>query len=157
MSVSGKTPSSTGKRKRSDGEHVDPSRKELKATTGSKRAFIDALNEFHPLTQHRAHCPWIAVHHDESEVLLDADAVAIDARRGWVATLDTVAPLNARHLLGAGDDDEGLAAPDFGGAPGAKGGVEDGPGGAGETKTKEISYLDARTKVACALMGRETI
>ena len=160
-SVSGKTPSSTGKRKRSDGEHVDPSRKELKATTSagskSKRAFIDALNEFHPLTQHRAHCPWIAVHHDESEVLLDADAVAIDARRGWVATLDTVAPLNARHLLGAGDDDEALAAPDFGGAPGAGGGVEDAPGGAGETKTKEISYLDARTKVACALMGRETI
>ena len=160
-SVSGKTPSSTGKRKRSDGEHVDPSRKELKATTSagskSKRAFVDALNEFHPLTQHRAHCPWIAVHHDESEVLLDADAVAIDARRGWVATLDTVAPLNARHLLGAGDDDEALAAPDFGGAPGAGGGVEDAPGGAGETKTKEISYLDARTKVACALMGRETI
>ena len=29
-SVSGNTPSSTGKRKRSDGEHVDPSRKELK-------------------------------------------------------------------------------------------------------------------------------
>ena len=121
-SVSGKIPSSTGKRKRSDGEHVDPSRKELKATTlagsKSKRAFVDALNEFHPLTQHRAHCPWIAVHHDESEVLLDADAVAIDARRGWVATLDTVAPLNARHLLGAGDDDEALAVPDFGGAPG---------------------------------------
>ena len=43
------------------------------------------------------------------------------------------------------------------GAPGAGGGVEDAPGGAGETKTEEISYLDARTKVACALMGRETI
>ena len=159
VSVSGNTPSSTGKRKRSDGEHVDPSRKELKATSsaGSKRAFVDALNEFHPLTQHRAHCPWIAVHRDESEVLLDADAVAIDARRGWVATLDTVAPLNARHLLSTGDDDEALAVPDFGGAPGAGGGVEDAPGGAGETKTEEISYLDARTKVACALMGRETI
>ena len=94
------------------------------------------------------------MHHDESEVLLDADAVAIDARRGWVATLDTVAPLNARHLLGTGDDDEALAVPTLAVRPGRRRGRS---GGAGETKTKEISYLDARTKVACALMGRETI
>jgi hypothetical protein len=132
-------------------ENETPARKQLAAASpgGSKRgAFVDALNEFHPLTQHRAHCPWVAVHHDESDV--DMDDGVIDARKGWVATLDTVAPLNARHLLGDGDGDGALVGPGAGGAPGAGGGVGDAPGAG---RTKDISYLDARAKVARCLAG----
>ena len=151
VSATGVGSSSAAKRKRSDVENVTPARKQLAAASpgGSKcGAFVDALNEFHPLTQHRAHCPWVAVHHDESDV--DMYDGVIDARRGWVATLDTVAPLNARHLLGDGDGDGALVGPGAGGAPGAGGGVGDAPGAG---RTKDISYLDARAKVARCLAG----
>jgi len=61
-----------------------------------------------------------------------------------------VAPLNARHLLGDGDGDGALVGPGAGGAPGAGGGVGDAPGAG---RTENISYLDARAKVARCLAG----
>lgn len=107
---------------------------------------LSTSGSFHPLRQHRSHCPWVAVHADVVSADQSSGNGTIGVRPGWVCTLDAVKP-DTGEYLDEDEDDE-----DSRGAAGAAGETPSRAGGGAATPV-DYSYAGARAAVAKYLSG----